>query len=278
MAFLDNNKFKEILEASRNGNEKAKIIMQAMRKNDTQDDLNMLVDDYYNLATDTETNSIKEEPIADMEEVSAKVEAVPEQEIIEPEVIDLTEVLDKETDGLFDETEYKTMSFTEFLRNKKNDSVKLAKNHDYFMTFDNYGKARYMLNKIDAYKAKFDGDIKDIESEHNDLYKAILDYSRIANEQADDDIEFDQIKTTEAYNDFIGNDRVMHSFGRYWDEGDMETITKAIGELVKQYGKKNVLAVLNLLKNDNEQHRDYLNNEIDKNITKYSKSVEKLLK
>ncbi len=278
MAFLDNNKFKEILEASRNGNEKAKIIMQAMRKNDTQDDLNRLVDDYYNLATDTETNSIEEEPVADVEEVSVKIESAPEQEVLEPEVIDLSEILDKETDGLFDENEYKTISFADFLRNRKTDNDKATKNRDYFRTFDVDGKAKYMSDKISAYKAKFDGDIKDIERSYNDLNKAILGYSQIANDQLDDEVEFDQVKTTGAYNDFIGNDTVMHSFGRYWDDDDMKTIEQAIRELIEHYGKKNVVAVLNLLKNDNEQHRDYLNNEIDQNITKYSRSIEKLLK
>ena len=49
MAFINNKKMKEIMIAARNGNEKALMILQAMKKGNSQQDVDGLVNDYYNI-------------------------------------------------------------------------------------------------------------------------------------------------------------------------------------------------------------------------------------
>jgi hypothetical protein len=48
--------------------------------------------------------------------------------------------------------------------------------------------------------------------------------------------------------------------------------------LIANYGKQNVMAALNTLNSDNNNYRDFLNNQIDTEISRYSKSLEGLLK
>lgn len=336
MAFLANNKFKEILNASRNGNEKAKMIIQALRKGQTQDDVNRLVDAYYDIdeesidleagmpsepitepqgdATDASIAESEEDDVienvagslgadGDLTEQDAdrdkesfeptrelldESEITPE-EVVEteevgeveegtPEVVDLTDVLNAETDGLFDEDEYTNVSFYDFLKNKKSDAKRAMKNADYFKAFDMGGRGRYADGLVDAYRQKFDGNLRDIERNYDDNDRAISTYLQSTNDMLDDGVEFGMESATNAYNDLIDNERAMGAFGRYWDDNDSNEVITALKDLVKKYGKANVISALNVIKGDNEAHRDYLNNAIDANISKYTKGVYGLLK
>lgn len=273
MPYIDNVKFKEILNAARNGNEKAKMIMQGMRKMSSQEDIDRLVGDYYSIPT----------PVAPVVEEQAPIPQELEPEVVEEtanpqDVVDISDVLARETEGLFDEDEYQGVSFYDFLKNKKSDANKAMKNADYFKAFDSDGRNAYADSLIDKYRHKFDGNLRDVEREFSDNDRAISGYAQSVNDMLDDGIEFGTDAASSAYNDLIDNEAAMSGFGRYWDENDTSSVLSAIRELVDKYGKANVLSALNVLRADNNSHRDYLNNSIDTNIAKYSKNIDKLLR
>lgn len=301
MPFIDNIKFNEILNASRNGNEKAMAIMQSMRKGGTQDDIDRLVNAYYDISTVPEQQQ-QQAVVAAGDESQPSVEAVmddvapliPEGEentgeideslVTENDVeadtqeVDISDILGKETEGLFDEDEYEKVSFGDFLKNKRSDANRAVKNADYFKAFDMDGRNKYADGLIDTYRHKFDGNLRDIERDYADKNQAIAGYTQSVNDMLDDDIEFASDSATKAYNDLIDNDSAMSAFGRYWDSDDTSAVLSTLQELVGQYGKANVIAALNVIKGDNDAHRDYLNNSVDANISKYSKAVDKILR
>jgi len=301
MPFIDNIKFNEILNASRNGNEKAMAIMQSMRKGGTQDDIDRLVNAYYDISTVPEQQQ-QQAVVAAGDESQPSVEAVmddvapliPEGEentgeideslVTENDVeadtqeVDISDILGKETEGLFDEDEYENVSFGDFLKNKRSDANRAVKNADYFKAFDMDGRNKYADGLIDTYRHKFDGNLRDIERDYADKNQAIAGYTQSVNDMLDDDIEFASDSATKAYNDLIDNDSAMSAFGRYWDSDDTSAVLSTLQELVGQYGKANVIAALNVIKGDNDAHRDYLNNSVDANISKYSKAVDKILR
>ena len=133
MPFIDNIKFNEILNAYRNGNEKAMAIMQSMRKGGTQDDIDRLVNAYYDIS-DSPEQVVEEEPQPSAEAVMDDVAPlIPEGEENTGEIndtlvtendaeadtqsVDISDILRKETEGLFDEDEYENVSFGDFLKN-----------------------------------------------------------------------------------------------------------------------------------------------------------------
>jgi hypothetical protein len=291
MAYIDNIKFKEILEASRNGNEKAKMVMQGMRKMAPQEDIDRLVLEYYNVPVEApveETLAVEDEmaTISDMETVEEAT--MGDSQIVEPEIItetdnagdvvDITDLLKGEMEGLVDEDEYTSVSFTEYLHNKMRDANRAKKNTDYFKAFDMDGRHAYADDMINSYRDRFSGNLRDIERSHADNDKALALYSQKMNDSLDDGVEFNTDTATSAYTDLIGNEMAMSSFGRHWDDNDTEAVLTALGELANKYGKANVIAALNVLRGDNDAHRDYLNNMIDTNIGKYTKSIDKLLR
>ena len=294
MAYINNVKFKEILEAARNGNEKAKIVLQAMRKSASQDDVNSLVNDYYAVETtipekvenpldanfEAENNEL--EPVV-QEEVPQELEAEeinqPNPENVETfQTVDLTNVLDHEMDGLLDENKIDDLSFGQFLKNKSRDALRQKKNADYFKAYDLDGRTNYLNNKIEAYKGSFNGRLRDIDRRYRDMGNALEKYSFSVNNALDDDIEIDMEKGTNAYNDLVNNDDVMGSFGRSWDDMDTEYVLNALNELIAKYGKANVIAAVNTLKADNESYNKFLTNQVDTEIGRYSKSISDLLK
>lgn len=278
MPFVNNKKLVEIRESAKGGNEKALMILQAMRKMSPQEDLDRLVDDYYKVDT--------VEPVIPQETVEQESFNVPEEltpelinETAEPgNVVDLTSTLDAEMDGLLDENELDDLSFGDFLSNKKRDGLRGRKNADYFKAYDPEGRANYMHNKIDAYKGKFDGRLRDIERRYNDMSKSIAGYTQGVNDMLDDNAELDMLSVNNAYDELTGNENAMRSFGRHWDENDNMSVMMELKALIEKYGKKNVMAVLNTLQSDNENYKKYLNNQVDTEIGRYSKSVENLLK
>jgi N-methylhydantoinase B/oxoprolinase/acetone carboxylase alpha subunit len=70
----------------------------------------------------------------------------------------------------------------------------------------------------------------------------------------------------------------MKSFGRHWDETDNQEMESTLQRLVLQYGKKNVMAVLNTLRGDADNYSKHKVNQIDTEINRYSKSLDNLLK
>lgn len=281
MAYIDNIKFKEILEASRNGNEKAKMIMQGMRKMSSQDDIDRLVYEYYNVPVEAEEVVPVEEPeevaVTEGENIATEPEIVSEPEN-SGDVVDITDLLKSEMEGLVDEDEFMSVSFTDYLKNKQRDTMRATKNSDYFKAFDMNGRHAYADDMINSYRDRFSGNLRDIERGYSDNDKALSLYTQKMTDSLDDGVEFDTDATKGAYSELVGNESAMSSFGRHWDDNDVETVLTALSELSNKYGKTNVIAALNVLRGDNEGHRDYLNNMIDTNIGKYTKAIDKLLR
>lgn len=293
MAFINNKKMKEIMEAARNGNEKALMILQAMKKGNSQEDVDGLVNDYYNIVNDVPPIDLIEEtpqiePEIETEEMSQpsdtediddpqmEVDATLQPEM--PEVVDLSELLGNEMEGLLDENDIEELSFNTFLGNKRRDGLRARKNADYFKAFDLEGRNNYAGNKIAEYGKKFDGNRRNIEREHTDLTNSIDNQINGVNLLLDDDVELNMDTANTAYDELTSNEGAMSAMARHWDEADSNGLKAVLQELVIKYGKKNVMAVLNTLKSDIDNYKSYKNNQIDEEVNRYTKSIEKLLK
>lgn len=293
MAFINNKKMIEIMEAARNGNEKALMILQAMKKGNSQEDVDGLVNDYYNIVNDVPPIDLIEEsssiqPEMEVEEMSQPTDAEdiddPQMEVDAtlqpemPEVVDLSELLGREMEGLLDENEIEEFSFNDFLGNKRRDGLRARKNADYFKAFDLEGRNNYAGNKIAEYGKKFDGHRRNIEREHSDLTNSIDNQINGVNLLLDDDVELNMDTANQAYDDLTQNEGAMSAMSRYWDETDNIGLKETLQELVIKYGKKNIMAVLNTLKSDIDNYKNFKNNQIDEEVNRYTKSIEKLLK
>lgn len=279
MAFIQNNKFREITEAAKGGNEKAMKIIQGMRSNYNQNDIDTLVNDYYSINVE---NSVKEEisddilpPEQQFEET--QIEETMEQNPVETPV-DYTSIFDDEMKDLIDENEIEDTTFNKFIENKGRDGIRSRKNAEYFSAYDAGERQKYMGGKIDAYKKKFNGQLKNIDRHYRDVNLALDKYINTSSMELDDEIELDMNKASDAYRAATSNQDFMNSFGRGWDEDDNQQIQGILKALMQTYGKKNVLAVLNTLRTDNENYRNFRTNQIDSEIGRYSKSLENLLK
>lgn len=275
MPFINNKKFCEIRESAKSGNEKAKMILQAISKNSPQNDLDNLINDYYNVPPvisleEPENNALNEEIFEDDKDITEGENNV--------EIEDLTEILNGEMDGLLDENDVEDITFGDFLKNKRRDGLRAKKNGDYFKAYDLNGRQDYMNDKINNYKGKFDGRKRDVERQFTDLGKSIDKYSKDVNYMLDDGMDLDMNLANQAYDELTDNENVMKSFGRYWDDLDNLQIAEVLKELVVKYGKKNVMAVLNTLKSDNDNYQNFRKQQIDNEIGRYTKSIENLLK
>lgn len=275
MPFINNKKFCEIRESAKSGNEKAKMILQAISKNSPQNDLDNLINDYYNVPPvisleEPENNALSEEIFEDDKDIIDGESNV--------EIEDLTEILNGEMDGLLDENDVEDITFGDFLKNKRRDGLRAKKNGDYFKAYDLNGRQDYMNDKINNYKGKFDGRKRDVERQFTDLGKSIDKYSKDVNYMLDDGMDLDMNLANQAYDELTDNENVMKSFGRYWDDLDNLQIAEVLKELVVKYGKKNVMAVLNTLKSDNDNYQNFRKQQIDNEIGRYTKSIENLLK
>lgn len=283
MPFINHKKLLEIREQAKSGNEKALMILQAMRKNSPQGDVDRLVNDYY---TVEEPQPIIEETSfeggkAEVEQSEPPVELQPEiteQAETVVDVPDLTSILDGEMDGLLDENEIEDMTFATFLGNKKRDGLRSRKGADYFKAYDVVGRENYLNTKVENYKNQFNDRLRNIERRHIDMDESINNYSMGVNDMLDDGVELNMDQAGEAYNELTDNESIMGSFGRHWDNNDNNEVMAYLKELISKYGKNNVIAALNTLRSDNNNYKDYLNNQVDTEIGRYSKSIEKLLK
>lgn len=296
MAFINNKKFAEIRTAAKDGNEKALMILQAMRKLQPQADIDRLVEDYYAIPEEPQIqpvqgenyNVAEEQPKEEVSTVSDALDDVLSEDLSVNETADIPDLdadvqtynlddITKDMDGLIDEDEIDDMSFADFLSDKKKNLKRAKKNADYFKMYDDDSRKQYSLNAVDKYKAKF-GDLeRDIDRRNKDTATALGLYEQSVADSLDDDIELNADNADKAYSDLTDDSGAMHAFGRYWDDDDKASVIEALKVLIGKYGKKNVLAAINTLKSDNENYKSYMHNRIDTEVGKYSKNLENLL-
>ena len=296
MAFINNKKFAEIRTAAKDGNEKALMILQAMRKLQPQADIDRLVEDYYAIPEEPQIqpvqgenyNVAEEQPKEEVPTASDELDDVLSEDLSVNETADIPDLegdvqsyslddITKDMDGLIDEDEIDDMSFADFLSDKKKNLKRAKKNADYFKMYDDDSRKQYSLNAVDKYKAKF-GDLeRDIDRRNKDTATALGLYEQSVEDSLDDDIELNADNADKAYSDLTDNSGAMHAFGRYWDDDDKASVIEALKVLIGKYGKKNVLAAINTLKSDNENYKSYMHNRIDTEVGKYSKNLENLL-
>lgn len=296
MAFINNKKFAEIRTAAKDGNEKALMILQAMRKLQPQADIDRLVEDYYAIPEEPQIQPIQgenynvaeEQPKEEVSTVSDSLDDVLSEDLSLGETTDIPDLdadvqtynlddITKDMDGLIDEDEIDDMSFADFLSDKKKNLKRAKKNADYFKMYDDDSRRQYSLDAVDKYKAKF-GDLeRDIDRRNKDTATALGLYEQSVVDSLDDDIELNADNADKAYSDLTDDSGAMHAFGRYWDDDDKTNVIEALKVLIGKYGKKNVLAAINTLKSDNENYKSYMHNRIDTEVGKYSKNLENLL-
>lgn len=201
----------------------------------------------------------------------------PIEEIGEKKEWDFTSI-DGEFDGLIDEDEISDVSFADFLKEKKKNANRERKNSDYFKAYGPEEREAFGLSKKDAFGKKFDGSRKKLERGYRDNGKALDEYSKIVTSfpMADGDIDVDA--SNKAYGEFTDDESAMGAFGRIWDEDDVRVITESLTALANKYGKKNVLSMLNSLRQDNESWKAFGDGKIENAIGNYGKSIDKLLK
>lgn len=296
MAFINNKKFAEIRTAAKDGNEKALMILQAMRKLQSQADIDRLVEDYYAIPEEPQIqpvqgenyNVAEEQPKEEVPTASDELDDVLSEDLSVNETADIPDLdgdvqsyslddITKDMDGLIDEDEIDDMSFADFLSDKKKNLKRAKKNADYFKMYNDDSRKQYSLNAVDKYKAKF-GDLeRDIDRRNKDTATALGLYEQSVADSLDDDIELNADNADKAYSDLTDDSGAMHAFGRYWDDDDKTSVIEALKVLIGKYGKKNVLAAINTLKSDNENYKSYMHNKIDTEVGKYSKNLENLL-
>ena len=296
MAFINNKKFAEIRTAAKDGNEKALMILQAMRKLQPQADIDRLVEDYYAIPEEPQIqpvqgenyNVAEEQPKEEVSTVSDALDDVLSEDLSVDETADIPDLdadvqtynlddITKDMDGLIDEDEIDDMSFADFLSDKKKNLKRAKKNADYFKMYNEDSRRQYSLGAVDKYKAKF-GDLeRDIDRRNKDTATALGLYEQSVADSLDDDIELNADNADKAYSDLTDDSGAMHAFGRYWDDDDKASVIEALKVLIGKYGKKNVLAAINTLKSDNENYKSYMHNRIDTEVGKYSKNLENLL-
>lgn len=342
MPYIKNNIYKDLVNDSKNGNAKAKRILQALRKSEKQSVIDDLLKDYFNQQTEPQVehketselervNQLFDEPKEETEdkserervnqlfddkeesqetqeeksneettkdskeeeineEVKEKVkeevkdEPVNEKENLEetqeekPQEIDYTEILDKETDGLFDENDIPQSNLADYIKTKKRNAVRNSRGADYFKGFDPVGKQRYIESKKKAYSDKFGDTLSDIERQYNDYNNSLASHRERIGLGEDDAFELSVDSSNNAYNDLTSDDATMRIFNRYWDENDKAKVSDVLNGLVAKYGKQNVISALDILKSDVDGYKAYRNGQISEEIDRYGKGIEKILK
>jgi hypothetical protein len=291
MAFVKNAKLQEIRSASRSGNEKAAMVLQALRNGSSQEDLDRLVEDYYGInATDAVENVApvqidnpeETRPIIENTDLNGEVMDEPihdepyQKDLMEDE--DFDKRLDDDLKDVITENKLDDVDFNKFLKDKENNSLKSQRTSDYFKAYDPIKREGYLANKIQKYSDSFGGKRRNAERKFNDMSKSLELYNQNVNDMLDDSIELDISQMNNAYSDFVNNEDTMSSFGRYWDEQDSENIKNVLAELVQRYGKKNIQAMLNTLTSDATSYKDFLDNQVETEVGRYTKDIEKLLK
>lgn len=261
MPYINRKTWTKILEARKGGDADAsKIYDKFFDKDCRQDELNRLLDDYKGLTPKPD----KEEPEPDKEEPKT----------VEVEAIDISPDLDRELEGLIDDDVIDDDDFETFLKKKKGAKNRAKKNAGYFAAFDPEGRKSYYAKKTDEKSHQYDDRRRDIERAFNDMGSALGKYIQSVKDQPDDDVEYGSDGTDGAYDGIIG---IGRSFGRGWDEQDVSQVKATLKDLVSKYGKKNVLAALNLMADDNLAYRNGKISSIDKAVKKYGDALKELI-
>lgn len=274
MAFLKNGDYKNVIRAKKEGNPKALAIVQAYLKGASQEDLDrMLLDFYGNSPVEPEEPATVEEPKVGETPIEDKIEEEP------PAVIeDISCVLDSDLDGILDVDEISDSSFDDFIAEKKRNAKRLSNSAEYFKRYDPAGREAYIKKKEDEYGKSFDGKKRDIDRFYRDMDSSIGSHLQRIGDLPDDEIDVSPESSDKAYADMVESFGNGHSIGRSWDKEDAEDMIAVLSELVGKYGKRNVIAALNIVRGDNEAFRDMRHGKIDSAISKYNKQLEGLLK
>lgn len=319
--FINARKLRELREAMKNGNEKAKVIIDKyMEDKPDMESIDRLLDEYYSdagidtLAAVAEPEPEKapeqspaiedgftSDPYMDvpdpadapteiheeikpaetkpaMEELPETPDPQPEVEAPAPAFPDITGDLDRELDGLIDIDEISDYSFGDYLGTKRKNANRAKKNAAYFKAFDQAGRDSYLSKKKEEYARGLDGKLRDADRHYNDIDMAMGEYDKMVTDMPDDDAEIDVSVASSAYDDLTGDEATMGAFGRGWDAQDNESIKSALSALVAKYGKRNVMAALNTLRDDNKAWHDESRGRIESSISKYGKALDDLLK
>lgn len=300
--FINYRKLTELREASKNGNDKAKVILDKyMQPSPDMESIDRLLDEYYGSSSIETLEKVEQKPLPEVgepiapesveEEAEAEAGAIMDEAIGEvdptaesgmPEYVeqplDISADLDRELDGLIDVDEISAYSFRDYLGDKRKNANRARKDAAYFKAFDQGGRESYIAKKEDEFSKGLQGKIHDADRSFRDIDMAIDGYGKMVTDLPDDEAEIDVATASKAYDEFTENEDAMGAFGRSWDNEDNEAIKAVLSDLVSRYGKKNVMAALNTLKDDNKAYHDESKGKIEASISKYGKSLESLLK
>lgn len=218
------------------------------------------------------------EPTVSVEEAmqgDSGAETLPSEQMPEEESFD---DIEREMDGLIDDDEFDDESFDDFLKKKKINANRALKGADFFKSFDEGHRGRFSQNKKEAYARSFDGRMGKIDRKARDNANAISSYLTRVSDYPEDEFELNQESINGAYGGIVDNDIAMGAFGRSWDENDETVMTDILSNLVSKFGKKNVIAALNVMSDDNTAWSDNARERIKTSIERYGKSLDSLLK
>lgn len=277
--FIPYRKLSELRKAADAGDSKARnIVDRYMDRNADMETISRLMDDYYGV---TSSSKKKEAPTPVKEEVEKEtVDIVPTDKEEKPSSLPADDFSDlsKELDGLIDLPSIEPTSFREYVSSKEKSGRAAKKDANYFKAFDPERRKAFLEKSKKDFSDSLNGKRRDLERSYGDISSALDIYGQYVSDMPEDDVELDISSSSKAYGDLVDNDNAMSSFGRGWDEKDLSEMKSELSELVSKYGKKNVVAMLNSLREDGDSWRDYGNSAIDSVVSNYGKSLDKLLK
>lgn len=291
--FIPYRKLSELRKAASNGDSKAKnIVDRYMDRNADMETISRLMDDYYGVTSSSKEKEVeKETPTLVKEEEKETPTPVKE---VEKETVDIVPTekegkpsvdkeddfsdLSKEFDGLVDLPSIEPTSFREYVSSKEKSRRAAKKDANYFKAFDPERRKAFLEKSKKDFSDSLNGKRRDIERSYGDISSALDIYGQYVSDMPEDYVQLDILSSSKAYSDLVDNDRAMSSFGRGWDEKDLSEMKSELSELVSKYGKKNVVAMLNSLREDGNSWRDYGSSAIDSAVSNYGKALDKLLK
>lgn len=271
--------------------EKSKVEEEIEEENDEDlpqdsnlEEVNEEEENDFSNPTEEQKEPIKEEVKEEenTEEVKEPANEEQENKVQEEEkpqpTMNFSELLDKETDGLFDENEIPQMDFSQYLENKHRDGVRAIRNADYFKAFSPEDRRQYVETKKKAYTDKFGDSLHDIDRAHNDYLKSLENlYDDINNGIEEDEKELSPESSSGAYDEITSNKATMRVLNRYWDSNDMGEVSSFLNGLIQKYGKQNVLSAMGLLKQDVDAYSEFRKKQIQDEIDRYGNTIEKTL-
>lgn len=273
--FIPYRKLSELRKAASAGDAKARnIVDRYMDRNADMETISRLMDDYYGVTSTPKKKEEEKETPALVKEVEKETVDIVPTDKEEDDFSDLS----KELDGLIDLPNIEPTSFREYVSSKEKSGRAAKKDANYFKAFDPERRKAFLEKSKKDFSDSLNGKRRDLERSYGDISSAIDIYGQYVSDMPEDDVELDISSSSKAYGDLVDNDSAMSSFGRGWDEKDLSEMKSELSDLVSKYGKKNVVAMLNSLREDGNSWRDYGNSAIDSAVSNYGKSLDKLLK